>query len=139
MHRLSSAARRSLIIVLGSLTALFVALNFGMFLNHTLLGSSIVCAEEARVVVVDDIEVSIPSEAEMQRVEEEMARVEVEMRRVERELRQIELEGVEAALDAARDAMARKEMHLKHPGLPTTLSREGSLHIQLHADEVQLN
>ena len=135
MHRLSSAARRSLILALGSLTALFVALNFGVFLNQ----APLLCENEARVIVADDVQVSVPSEAELQRIEEEMARVEVEMRRVERDLREMELKGVQSSLDAARDAMVRKEIHLKLPSMPSTLTREGSLHIQLQADELQLN
>jgi hypothetical protein len=140
MHRLSAAARRSLVIALGTLTLLFVVLNFGVFLKKTYFPPwTCELKERTEVVAIEKLDAAARAEIERRHIEAEMARVEVEMRRVERDLREMELKGVRSALDGARDAMTRKEIYLKRPALPTTLSREGSFHIQLRADELQFN
>lgn len=139
MHRLSAAARRSLVVALGSLTALFVVLNFGVFLNALSSPQSEQKAERAEVFVLDEANATELSEAERQHIEAQMARIEVEMQRLDKELRSLEMDHVHRALDAARDAMTRKEMRLKPPTLPTTLTREGTFPFQFDASEVQLN
>lgn len=140
MHRLSAAARRTLVIALGSLTLLFAVLNFGVFLMNTHFSPwHCQLKERVEVVSIQKPEAAARAEFERQRVDEEMARVKLEIQRLNDELRSLEVDRVHRALDAAGDAMSRREMHLKPPALPTTLTREGTLHIQFDASDVQLN
>jgi hypothetical protein len=141
MHRRSAATRRTLVIALGSLTVLFVLLNFGVFLNTVFPPWTCQLKERAEVAVLEKVNADAHAEIERRPIEAEMARIEVEMRRLDEELQGLESEHVRNAMEAAREALARKGLHLKHHRLPD-LEDTGALQrfeVQLEAGDVQLN
>ena len=135
---LRPSARRSLILVLGGLTLVFVALNFATFLSH-LPDCTTWC--DSRATVEREVEVipTAPDPVHMDQLREEMARVEVEMRRVEEELRSVEREQIQAALERAREALGHENLNLELRVFPELQGSRAGKSFHFHVPENALH